>query len=82
MCIRDLLPRWYFLIAKKEARSIQKATLTWHKDMNPAFLEILLGTMAFFTFVMAARSEVSTGKVSSHAPLYQRNTTQTNNADA
>jgi hypothetical protein len=42
--------------------------------MNPAFLEILLGTMAFFTFVMAARSEVSSGdrKVPSHASQYQR----------
>jgi len=49
--------------------------------MNPAFLEILLGAMAFFTFVMAARSEVSTGKLSSQAPHYQRNTSQANNVD-
>ena len=42
--------------------------------MNPAFLEILLGTMAFFTFVMAARSEVNGGerKATSHALQYQR----------
>jgi hypothetical protein len=50
--------------------------------MNPAFLEILLGTIAFFTFVLAARSEVSTGKISSHSAPYQRNTTSANGTDS
>jgi hypothetical protein len=47
--------------------------------MNPAFLEILLGTMAFFTFVMAARSEVNFGerKTTSHALEYQRTAANT-----
>jgi hypothetical protein len=55
------------------------ATTEWRENMNPAFLEILLGTMAFFTFVMAARSEVNGGerKPTSHALEYQRNAAST-----
>ena len=42
-------------------------------NMNPAFLEIVLGTMAFFTFVLAARSEVNGGeRKTASVPQYHR----------